>query len=227
MPQELQTARIPPRKQIRLIDVFQAAKRATEMGLSVSFPATVVSFNSTTQQVDVTPDFLAVRYTEDGTQIHPPVRLVNLPVRFEGQGASGGGYMTFPVEPGHKGHVVVSDRSLEKWLTSGKQDAPGLPQTHVEVDGVFNTGLRDQSRAIPSFDPVAAVLEHTMIKLGASAAEAAVLGNTLVTWIGQLDGWLTAHIHTAPGGVGGPTTPPTVLPVPPLPNILSAKVKVG
>jgi hypothetical protein len=57
-------------------------------------------------------------------------------------------------------------------------------------------------------------LESVLIKLGASATEAAVLGNALMTW-------LNAHTHpSGMGPTGTPTTPMTTAQ-------LSSKVKVG
>ena len=174
MTQKIQTPLRTTRGNVTLVDVLLQARRSMELGLSVSFPATVVRFQN--PFVDVHMDFLAVLGTDDGEQVQEPVVLSRVPVRFEGQGAAGGGYLTVPILPGHKGQVVVSDRSLERWIERGESADPELRHTHSPIDGIFYPGLRDESRKISSVDPAAAVLEHEAIKLGAVAAEVAVRG---------------------------------------------------
>lgn len=229
VPRRLQTARIPPRRDPKLVDLILAAKRATEVGLYVSFPATVLTFDPTTQFVNVTPDFLEVVYTDDSEQVQEPGEIVSVPV--QSPGASSGGYLTFPVKPGDKGLIHVTDRSLEQWLEDGEQRDPTLGHTHRQIDAVFVPNLRDQSRAIPSFDPTAAVLEETMIKLGASAVEAAVLGATFKSWADSFVLWTAEHTHLVPlptPAMPTSTAPPTEEPLIPTvpPSILSTKVKI-
>lgn len=59
-----------------------------------------------------------------------------------------------------------------------------------------------------------------------TGTEPATLATTLTNYItSNLITWLSAHVHTAPAG-GGPTSTPTTLPVPSLPNIKASKVEI-
>lgn len=215
--QQQQTALKPPRRGAKLVDLIRLTERKVKLETNVAYPCTVKSFDSTSQLVTVTVDFADI-LADDAFETELPVdEIPNLLVSFPGQGDSSGGYLTFPVLPGHKGHVTVFDRSIDRWRARGEAGDPRLRHTHNRIDGVFTPGLRDKSRAIQSFDQVAAVLEHTMIKLGADATEAAVLGNTLTQWMGQVTQFLATHVHPgvqpgagSTGPVGAAPTQPTV-----------------
>jgi len=223
-----QTPLVPPRQDARLVDVLRSLKRSIELGLSVSFVATVTKFDDTTQLLEVTPDFYDVIRTDDNVSVQDPFPFPNLLISFEGQGRVGGGYLSFPVSPGDKGYVTVSDRSLDLWIEDGKGRDPGLNHTHQRIDGIFKP-IRDKTRAIPNFDQTAAVLEHMCIKLGANATEAAVLGDTMRAWADNLVSWAGTHTHLVPGvtvGMGSTTSNTPTNPPPSTTNFLSDKVKI-
>lgn len=67
-----------------------------------------------------------------------------------------------------------------------------------------------------------AVLEAPRIKHGADAAQSAVHGDDLVTYLNALAAWCNTHVHT-PGGL---TTSPPVVPFTSQPNVLSTKNRV-
>lgn len=223
----------PPGKKVRPVDVWLAAKRATELGLEVSFPCTVVAFDSTTMKVSITRDYIRDRYTADVTAPVPSLVMEGVRVHHDGEGRVGGGYLTWPIQPGDKGRFVIQDRYTGTWGVAGTPAIPAIKHTHKAPDGFFVPGLRDDSRKIPSFDSVAAVLESTFIKLGASATEAAVLGVTMRAWADDFVTWASTHTHTYNPGPGAPviTTPPTSAPGVPDPapittNFLSSKVSI-
>lgn len=220
VPKRLQTSIIPPRRKQTIVDLGETIKRATEIGLQVSFPATVLSFNSDQQLVNISPDFLIVRYTDQTEMVEEPIELVNVPIQFPGNSAES--YLTFPVEAGQKGLAHVTDRSLDDWLEDGEQLAPPFNHLHRNIDCIFVPNLRDKSRAIPSFDNVSAVLESTLIKIGASAVEAAAFGTALQAWANSITTIFDAHIHPAPGGA----TAVTATPFPIVPTLASTKVKI-
>lgn len=227
----LQTAMIPPRKGKRgsLTDLAQTVVRKTKLELYVAYPCTVRSFDETTQTVEVVVDFSHVLANDESEDTLPAEVIPNIGVKFEGEGKSGGGYLTFPVEPGDKGYVVVFDRSIDRWREKGEGGDPILRRTHNRIDGVFRPGLRDLSRVLSNFDATAAVLEHTCIKLGANATEAAVLGDTLKTFMDAFQSWASGHTHLVTGvtsGMSATTSNPPTNPPPTVPDFLSAKVKI-
>ncbi len=222
--QEKQTALIPPRKEARLVDLMRLSDRKTRLETNVAYPCTVKSFDATSQLVTVTVDFADVLGNDSGELVLEPDEIPNLLLSTPGQGDASGGYLTFPVQPGNKGHVTVFDRSIDRWRARGEAGDPRLRHTHNRIDGVFTPGLRDKSRAIPNFDQAAAVLEHTMIKLGANATEAAVLGDTLTNWMGQVTQFLATHVHPGVMPGGASTSPVNAAPTQPV--VTSTKVKV-
>lgn len=238
-PFALQQAGTPPveGQTIRFVDVFKAAKRATELGLEVSFPCTVEAFDPDAMKVDITRDFIRDRYTgapydTDRTTPVESLTMKGVRIHHDGEGRPGGGYLTFPIKVGDKGRFVIQDRYTGTWGSTGTPAVPALKHTHKAPDGFFIPGLRDDSRKIPSFDNVAAVLEATMIKLGANATEAAVLGVTMKAWADSLVSWATAHTHTyvtSPGVLTLTSNPATLVipdPAPITTDFLSTKVKI-
>lgn len=214
-----------------MVHALQAAVRKTKLEVNVAYPCEVTKFDPTTQLVEVRVDFSHVLSNDDSEVTLEPEILVNMLVSFEGQARVGGGYLTFPIAAGDKGYVTVFDRSVERWTTRGEGGDPQFRHTHSRVDGVFKP-VRDVSRAIPNFDGAAAVLEHSCIKLGMGADEAAVLGDILRSYLGDLKSYIDLHIHMAPSGVTGPPialdppNPPAPAPSPLIPNFLSGKVKI-
>ena len=237
-PFALQQAGTPPvdGETVHLVDVLKAVKRSTELGIESSFPCTVVAFDPNTMKVDITRDFTRERYSGDGTVEVPSLTMKGVRIHHDGEGRVGGGYLTFPIKAGDKGRFVIQDRYVGTWGGTGTPAVPALKHTHKAPDGFFVPGLRDDSRKIPSFDSVAAVLESTLIKLGANASEAAVLGDTLKTWADSLVVWGSAHTHAyliPPSTVPIPTSPPVnpLIPADPdpaplAPDFLSKKVSI-
>lgn len=169
-----QTSLLPPRKDSTLADMVRFAIRANNLKTSTAFPATVKSFDSITNLLDVEADFSDVLQLDMGEEVLDANILTNILLSIPGQGSSGGGYLSFPVNVGDKGHVTVFDRSVDRWIERGEGGDPQFRHTHNRIDGVFTPGLRDKSRAIgPTYDSTAAVLEHDSIKLGALAVLAA------------------------------------------------------
>ena len=209
--QSQQTPKVAPRKNRKLVDALRVVVDKVNLESSVAYPCSIVSFDATNQLAEVEVAFADVVQNDDGDRALAPMRVPNILVAFEGQSESGGGFLTFPVLPGQRGYVTVFDRSIDRWRLRGEAGDPTMRHTHQRIDGVYKSGLRDKSRTIPNFDQTAAVLEHTMIKLGASAAEAAVLGTTMKAWADSFVAWGTTHVHPfigLPSGGTGSTSVP-------------------
>lgn len=231
VPTQLQSARIPSRQDPTLTDLGYAIKRSSSLETEVSYPCTVVAFDSVAMTVDIVDDILHERYTADGTAIDPQVVIKGVRVKFEGQGRPGGGYLTWPIAAGDKGTFEVQDRDIGKWATTGQANTPTLRFAHRSPAGFFKPGARDDTRKIPSFDPVACVLEATLIKLGTSATEAAVLGLTLKAYVDGLKAYIDALVlpvsgSLTPAGAVTGTAGPPVVPSPVVPDFLSNKVQI-
>lgn len=218
-------------KNSKLADLVRAASRDLSLEMSVCFPATVSEVLDDGARVKVVPDIKPSLFTDDGEQVLESLEIPDIPVWTYGQGRKGGGYLQFPVQVGDKGWVHVSDRSLDGWHENGLPAPAAGYHTHNPIDGHFVPGARDKTRALAQ-DNFAAVLEHTLIKIGVDAAEAAVLGDTLDAYLDSLKLHIDTHVHLATGAPGITTPPvkssaPTVPdPAPTVPNILSTKVKI-
>lgn len=211
-----QTAGLAPRRGGRLLDAIEAGLRRQAVELSVAFPATVIAFDTTTGLAEVEADFSHILQLDQGEQQLDPMRLMNVLVEHPGQGEVGGGYLTFPVLAGAKGSVTVFDRSVDRWKQRGEGGDPGMRHTHNRIDGVFRPGLRDKSRAIPSFDQTSAVLEHASILLGKSASlkaardtDSVAAGTTVVVPPAlNMAGWIAGVTAFINGVAPGTLTPP-------------------
>lgn len=114
-----QEAAIPTRAQV-LRKFFDAMA----MELRVSMPAQVIRYDEKLQLCDAKPFFK--RKYKDGTIEAPPV-IYNVPVDWQRAGKA---YIHLPLEAGHVVQLIFSDRSFEKWLSSGKEVDPEDSRAH-------------------------------------------------------------------------------------------------
>lgn len=206
-----------------LIDVLELWRRNIELELRVSAPATVVSYNPTTQRATVQLGALPVAYVGADTRALEPIEIPEVPVRWLGTAA---GYVTMPLEQGDTGHVLFTDRCLTEWLNKGKPVDPINGRTHALGDAIFEPGLRHKQNVItPATDLQALVVESDMVKLGRGATNENVplgqallqLYNQLVDTVNDLISHVDGHTHAYLGDSGVPavTTPPTTIVAPP------------
>lgn len=104
--------------------VIRQAFDAMAMELRVSMPAQVLRYDHKTQLIDAKPFFK--RKYKDGTVEAPPV-IYNVPVDFQRAGKA---FIALPLEPGHVVQLMFSDRSFEKWLSSGGEVDPDDSRAH-------------------------------------------------------------------------------------------------
>lgn len=114
--------------------VFRRAARAGMAEMKVSMPAEVVTYDHKTQKATVRPYFQ--RKYNDGKLEEPPI-IYGVTVW---QPRAGDAFVHMPVKPGHVVHLIFSDRSLDKWLSSGKQGDPGDTRMHHISDAVAYPG---------------------------------------------------------------------------------------
>lgn len=200
-----------------LIDVLELWRRNIELELRVSAPATVVSYNPTTQRATVQLGALPVAYVGADTRALEPIEIPEVPVRWFGTAA---GYVTMPLEQGDTGHVLFTDRCLTEWLNKGKPVDPVNGRTHALGDAIFEPGLRHKQNVItPATDLQALVVESDMVKLGRGATTENVplgqallqLYNQLASTVNTLINTFNTHVHPyTDTPVGAATTSPIV-----------------
>lgn len=161
----------------RLGDLLARVARRVALDIHVSVPATVVSYNATTQRATVTLGFRAV---EDGAvSPDPPIQIANMPVRWE-RGVDS--YDTRPLAAGATGQVFFADRALDEWLRQGGSVDPIDARAHSLADGVFYPGV-GPSPISPPPNPAARVIEAPVIMLGSTATLHAALAETLHAYL--------------------------------------------
>ncbi len=118
-----------------LTEVFRKAMDSLSLELRVGMPAKVIKYDHEKQLVDVQPDFK--RKYKDGKVQDPPV-IYSVPVAFFRAGSA---FISVPLEKGHQVWLMFSDRSLEKWLSSGEQGDPEDTRAHHISDAVAFPGV--------------------------------------------------------------------------------------
>jgi len=220
-----------------LADLFRVALRGLSLSLRTHTMGTVVAYNPATQRATVRVDVLQViknlaippsAVDPNPTSTQAPVILTNIPVAWP---RSGGGYLTFPLNPGDTGELHVQDRTLQQWTALGQATDPVGAFTHSLADSVFHPNLHPDTDPIsPPTDPTAAVLHHdALIKLGRAAVlgvarltDTTSPGASMTLWEAQVTAALVsmaALFNAAPGPVLSapgsvpvfPTNPPTDL----------------
>lgn len=117
-----------------LTEVFKQALDSFAAEMRVSAPAEVVRYDHKKQLVDVRP-YHKKKY-RDGKTADAPI-IYNVPVAFPRAGEA---FISLPIGVGHTVMLVFSDRSLEKWLSSGASGEPDDTRKHHVSDAVAIPG---------------------------------------------------------------------------------------
>ena len=205
---------------LSLDELLRLATRTEIAKINVSIPATVISYDRTTQTITARP-VVADRFA-DGSQ-HKPPTLYNVPVGFP----SATGYsITWELSAGDPVIIHFAHRSIDEWIMTGEPDTIASdPRRFSASDAMAVPQLNSPAKPIPSsgLDPTAMVIRASEIKLGSSAASDFVaLSSKVETIMSTVKTWLDAHVHADP--LSGSTGPPTV-PSPSIGSTASAKVK--
>lgn len=165
-----------PSRKPGLPDLLAQWRRSIELDLRVAAPATVVTYDPTTQRAQVVLGLLPVAVIE-GEEV--PLGAIVIPsARVQWPGGSLG-YMTTPLVPGDTGKVTFTDRCLTHWLLQGGSVDPINGRTHDLADAIFEPGLRPDAGVIaPATDLTATVLEGPLVRLGVGATAGVVVDGT-------------------------------------------------
>lgn len=112
--------------------------------LRVAMPAIVKSFDGR-QTVTVQPA-LSTQDADGSEMAITP--LVDVPVQFPRGGKFA---LTFPIEAGDEGLLVISDRCIDGWFSSGATGVPPDYRMHDLSDAFFIPGVSSLKRVINDF----------------------------------------------------------------------------
>lgn len=194
----------------------------TRGSIATAIPATVVSYDSARQTVTAKPT-VSGRYKDPASGALLPFPLptvANVPVAFP---SATGFAITWPLAPGDTVFLVLADRSLDEWKSTGAAETVPLDTRRFDLtDAVAIPGLRPFTRPIPptGVSQIGMVLEGASIQLGSSAAaDFVALNSKVLSELNKIIVAFNAHAHSAPG-----TSPPTAT-IPPAAPVGAAKVK--
>lgn len=195
---------------------LSAFMRSVLMGVDDMLPATVVSYNDSTNKAVIKP--LVMMGTTDGAKVSRAT-LANIPVfRFGG----GGFFMRFPVKPGDFGWIKANDRDislifqrggLEDWPNTERlksfSDAMFFPDTMKSwvINGSNANAMVIQSMSgnvCISLHAGKAVIDTPLLEINSAAV---AISGALLTHNGVNIGSTHKHGGVQPGGAstGGPS----------------------
>jgi hypothetical protein len=196
-------------------EVLAAARHAIEHDLRVAMPARVESYDAAKQVVSVQPLIRDYFEGDDGALVWERLPVIsNVPVAFP---TAGGIFLTLPIQAGDVGLVIITDRSLERWLSTGGEVTPEDTRTHNLSDGVFYPGLRPAAQPRTGVSTTAAALQvqggvGVFVKSGKvglgeeNPGDAVAMAAKVETEINNLWGALTSHTHPVVGGTANATS---------------------
>jgi hypothetical protein len=195
----------------------------TKGTMHTCIPAQIITYNFALQTATVKPT-VSGRFQNPDTKSLLPFPLppiANVPVWFP-KGQGGLSSYTWPLVPGDNVILVIADRSIDEWKSTGAPESVPADVRRFDLsDAIAFPGCSSINAPIPAsgVSPTASVLQGTDIRLGSSAAASPVVLQTLLSaFLATLKIWLDVHVH----GVAG--TPP-VLPSPSAGTIGASKVK--
>lgn len=127
-----------------LTQVIQTALERFAGDLHTAMPATIVSYDRSTQKATVQPSFK--RRTKTGQVFSFPV-VTNVPCLFP---RSTDFSLTFELKPQDSGLLICAQRSLDRWLEKGGEVDPQDPRKHSFTDGIFIPGLFSFNDSAPA-----------------------------------------------------------------------------
>jgi hypothetical protein len=174
----------------------------------VAMPGRVESYDVTTQTANIQPLIKEITETEgeDITETLP--QIPSVPVLFP---RSNGFFVTFPIAAGDTGLLVVCDRNIDQWISTGLLKDPQDKRKHHISGAVFYPGLYHSKNPLldaHATDMVIGKDSGIQFHIKASGAvELSLAGKSLVKVANadDLQTWLMAHTH--PTGTGPSGTP--------------------
>lgn len=189
---------------MRIEDLFAELTAATLGRVRVALPAQVLAYDSTKQVVSAQVAVSLRRQDPDTGVLVPYVvpPISNVPVLWP---SSSLGSLTFPLAPGDPVVLLIADRSLDEWKSTGAAaNVPMDVRRFDFTDALAIPGGRPFTRplAATAVSATGPVLDGADVRLGDGTASDFVALSSLV--LGELNKILTLlQTWTVSGGDGG------------------------
>lgn len=171
----------------RLPEILAGAIDAKLYETHTAFPGQVVKYDPTTKLADIQP-CLKKKYAATGTLVAPPV-ITNVPV---GHLQTSGAIISMPVKVGDYVEVIIQERSIDTWKSSGGVVSPEDPRKHHLSDAVAIPAICFSGYGLPAdADKILIQNENFQVKVGTSTFSAKNL-STGAELVGLLDQLLAA-----------------------------------
>jgi hypothetical protein len=149
-------------EELTLAQVIKNAIDRELYNLHVSLPVKVLSYRASEQKVEVQP-LLKKKYFVKDTETRLPV-ISDVPVQWP-SGNLGKSMIHIPLVPGDLGIVVISERSLDLWLSGeGNEVSPADTRKHNLSDAIFIPGVRPFKKAMTVSD-TNMIIQHDKLKI--------------------------------------------------------------
>lgn len=125
-----------------MLDVILNAIRANQLELNTVMPATVVSYDISTQTCSVRPSFKRTQIDIETSYSRGQINEV--PVLFSGSGGRG---TSFPLKKDDSVLLIFSQRSLDDWLVKGGEVKLTDSRLHNMTDAIAIPGILPSSEA--------------------------------------------------------------------------------
>lgn len=128
---------LPSAGKVHIADAVRRLVESRVAEVHVALPGRVVAYDYAQQRATVKPDMH--RQYRDG-RVDPYPTIVGVPMIWP-RTSGGSASLTMPVLPGDPVLLLFSERSLERWLSTGGADRPGDPRKHDLTDAIAIPGL--------------------------------------------------------------------------------------
>jgi len=159
-----------------LATVICQAVSSIMSGVHTCMPGQIHSYDSTFAKADVLP--LLNRTFYNGDVVTMPI-ITNVPVIWP---RTSEGAITFPLSKGDGVLLVFAERSIDEWLSSGKQVTPADGRSYDLSDAIAIAGCFDfsTSLSLPNNDDFQIVFNENTIKIKRDGT-VEIKGNNIIT----------------------------------------------
>lgn len=170
-------------------EVIKQAIEHGQLETRVSMPAEVVSYDHKKQMISARPYFK--RKYQDDTVADAPI-IYNIPVAFP---RAGDAILAMPIAKGHSVLLVFADRSMEKWLSSGKAGDPEDTRAHHMSDAIAIPGCYPFSNTVALNNNRDIIMKNADLEMRLKPNGHLQVLNSANELIKVLDEYMTADIR--------------------------------
>jgi hypothetical protein len=164
-----------------LLGAFNFAINKIIQGLDGRLPASIVSYNRTTNLAEIQ---ILIPYVTTGGDIVPRAQIAAVPVQIDG---GGGIFISFPLQPGDLGWIEACDRDISLFLQTYTVTQPNSFRKWSFSDGKFTPSVMKGYTILPQDNGalVISTLDNT-VKIAISETQGITITAPVVTVAGGL-----------------------------------------